>query len=283
MNRRFLILICVGVVLGACLFSASSQVVPQGQKQKEKKKQKDEPPYIPSNNPLKFPRAKAEALEQELIKAFPPLIDDPGIRRVIIDGDPEAALRRLVPTPLPVIPKPCVITAGDVDNFQYTPQTDQVSPCCLTGVRSRNFDEPGVNKPFSHRVRIPCCKILAIRCEVRIRNEGDNPSNDRVYVAIPGARCRTIWSSDISALDKAWPGKTGQVFTLSWWLPPASVQHINRYIFEEAQGCDCFLCLLSQDDHAVDYWRLYVYCCECCPTGPRPAGSATPPEPGSQR
>jgi hypothetical protein len=145
MNRRFLILICVGVVLGACLFSASSQVVPQGQKQKEKKKQKDEPPYIPSNNPLKFPRAKAEALEQELVKAFPPVIDDPGIRRVIIDGDPEAALRRLVPTPLPVIPKPCVITAGDVDNFQYTPQTDQVSPCCLTGVRSRNFDEPGVN------------------------------------------------------------------------------------------------------------------------------------------
>lgn len=227
-------------------------------------------------------RAKAEAFERELVKAFPPLIDDPDLSRVIRDGDPEPMLRKLVPTPLPVIPKPCVITAGDVDNFQYNPKTDKVFPCCIK-VPSRNFDEPGVNKPFSHQVRIPCCKILAIRCEVRIRNEGELSYNDRVYVAIPGTRCRIIWYSDINALNSAWPGKPGQAFTLSWWLPPVSVKHINHYIFEEAQGCDCFLCLLSQDDHAVDYWRLYVYCCECCPTGPRPAGSMTPLEPGSQK
>jgi len=260
MNLRLLMLVGVGVALGACFLGVSSQLVSQGQKPKE---------------PL--PISTAAALEQELLRAFPPVLDDPGIRRVIIDGDPEAALRKLLPKPLPVIPKPCVITAGDVDNFQYTPKTDQVSPCCLTGVKSRNFDEPGFNKPFSHQVRIPCCKILAIRCEVRIRSERECPGNDRLYVAIPGAKCQTIWFSDISALAKAWPGKTGQVFTLSWWLPTASVQHINHYVFEEAQGCDCFLCLLSQDDHAVDYWRLYVYCCEC-PTGPKPASTTATPE-----
>jgi hypothetical protein len=277
MNCRLLILVGVGVALGLCYLSASSQLVSQGQNQeKAKPKPPDKLPPSPSK-PSLSEKAKAEALEQELLKLFPPPIFEPDARRVIIDGDPEATLRKLVPTPLPVIPKPCVITAGDVDGFKYNPQTDQVSPCCLTGVKSRNFDEPGYNKPFSHRVRIPCCKILAIRCEVRIRNEGENPDNDRVYVAIPGAKCRTIWYADISALDKTWPGKTGQVFTLSWWLPPASVQQINRYIFEEAQGCDCFLCLLSQDDHAVDYWRLYVYCCEC-PTGPKPAGAAATPE-----
>jgi hypothetical protein len=315
MKCRLSFLVGVPVILGLCLLGISNQVTSQQKEQeKTKPKPVDKKPIdmkpsggagggvpgvaVEKSINLKPPidgkpvdkkpidkkpvddrwspeqRAKAEALERELLRSLPPEPVDPELRRVLLDGDPESTLRKLLPVPLPVIPKPCVITAGDIDGFQYNPQTDQVSPCCIK-IKSRNFDEPGINKPFSHQVRIPCCKILAIRCEVRIRNEGELSSNDRLYVAIPGAACQNVWYSDISALDKSWPGPTGSVHTISWWLPPASVQQINRYIFEQARGCDCFLCLLSQDDHAVDYWRLFVYCCEC-PTVPRGVGSPIP-------
>ncbi|GBD37003.1 hypothetical protein HRbin36_02133 [bacterium HR36] len=307
MKHGNLLLFAIGLALAFALLSVFSSASSQEQGQEKAKpkpgtvvdKDKAKADVKPKPKPTPIPRPdlgkakpdsttpppklspeeirKAEAIENELLKALPPAPQDPELRRVILDGDEAVTLKKLVPVPIPHIPKPCVITAGDVDNFSYNPKTDTVTPCCLgPGAKIRNFDEPGVNKLFAHQVRIPCCKILAIRCEVRIRNEGELSYNDGLYISLPGKPCQTVWSSSISGMNKAWPGAYHQVFTLTWWLPPAAVQQINRYIFE-APGCECFLCLTSQDDHAVDYWRLYVYCCEC-PTARPPLGAAGTPE-----
>jgi len=219
---------------------------------------------------------KAEQLEAELLKrVFSDLGTLPReLRETLREPMPEVA-KIIGPLSAPLI-KPVVITAGDVDGFNYGPN-DKTTPCCVTGVKPRDFDEGGVNKVFAHLVRIPCCKVLAVRFEVRVRNEGELAYNDGLYIAIPGkSGCSWIWGDDynIRALDKGWPQtpsegwkKKGYVTTLSGWLPQASVTALNRYIFENP-GCDCQLCLESQDDHAVDYWRLYIYCCSCPPLKP---------------
>lgn len=250
--HRFLVA-TLAVGLGSFFWlSLERTASPAQQAQKseaEKGKAKPEPIDQAKREPIDLKKARAIELEWE--KILP----------LAINGDSSQVLRQPA-KPLEPQWKPHVIIAGDQDNFNYDPGKDAAQPCCIPiKTKTRNFDEPGINKPFAQRVQIPCCKILAIRCEVRVRIEGELWDNDRLYIAIPGNPCKTVWYSDIAKIDPSWPkGKPGQAFTLTWWLPPGVIKQINQYIFE-SPGCDCHLCLLSQDDHAVNYWQLSIYYC----------------------
>lgn len=166
-----------------------------------------------------------------------------------------------VPPPPECGGKPGVVyILGVADNF-VRPKPTTMSPELTAFFKSRNlksrqFDEGGINRVFGHSFKIKeSCKICAVQVEIKMRQEGGGQGNDTIV----------MFGKTIDTAGVLWTAqKTGPTGTqspgtvvMTEWLQPIVIKKLNDHMLANAPGY--WINFIAQDDHAIDYIKVTIF------------------------
>lgn len=134
--------------------------------------------------------------------------------------------------------------AGGIEPSIWSPELTAF----FSGKPTRKFDEGGADKLFGQSFRLGNCKVCAVQLEAKIKDEGDIPPYDKIYV----------YGKNIAAPDLIWATTISPSITsFSAYLPPSSIAKLNQHIFTNAPGH--WLNVVEQDDRNFDYLKVRVW------------------------
>jgi hypothetical protein len=147
------------------------------------------------------------------------------------------------------------LTRGSFDNFTGVEATFPSSYLISTGLLQRQYDDLGTNKRyFGDSFRLGGCRVCGARVYVRARREGELDDNDSLSFGVSDAGSGTAYNP-VSVAPAFSPMWTGQPSPFTFYREIGG-SVLNPEITSKNIP---MLDILSQDDTAIDWVRVYIW------------------------